>query len=333
MTFAAGIPVSLMSAGWDAEEAQEIRSIAAEIDSFPATRRRVIRQPAIELALSDAMRFSEGMRSTYRALIVRQLLAKLGFDEHRIFRWRLEHKLVQAALLNHYQPGSVPVTCGLSRFVSKTAGDLRRTVEKTFPTGYVIKRALGDSSGERGLTDCTEEALALVTSASGAAARLWDEQWLLQQRIPIAKEYRVHSIEERVIPDLTFHRFEWGNITGERDAPNEYVEQLLRQLPDAVVGGSLLAWDIALTPGGDMLVIEVNFSGYHPVWHPGFQCSGYYQDVPWGAQMVARLLRFIEDTDDLEIRLRVDKEEPSPESEFFAEVNWWRQRFCNGEYE
>jgi len=272
------------------------------------------------------------MRSTFRALIIRQLLAKFGFDEHRVFQWRLEHKLVQAVLLNHYAPGCVPVTCGLGRFVSKAEGNLRCSIEDAFPAGYVIKEALGHSSGERGVMDRTEEALASIGDCA-IPERLWDEQWLLQQRIPIEKEYRVHSIEGDVIPDLTFHRFGSGNIPGERDGPNRYVSELLRKLPDAVVGGSLLAWDIALTPAGELVVIEVNFSGYHPVCGEGFQCSGYYQDVPWGASMIARLLRFVEDTDGVSIQLDINLKTPSRERDFYAEVIRWREMLRNGEYE
>ena len=164
-------------------------------------------------------------------------------------------------------------------------------------------------------------------------SRICEEQWLVQQRIPSEKEYRVHSIEDHVIPDLTFHRFGSGNIPGERDAPNAFVERLLRQLPDAIVGGSLLAWDIALTPDGELIVIEVNFSGYHPVFGEGFQCSGYYQDVEWGASIIARLLRFIEHTDGIAIDLDIDANEPTRERDFYAEVIRWREMFSTGEYE
>jgi hypothetical protein len=115
---ATSVPVTLAGADWDAEEVREIRSIAAEIESCAARRRRAANK-VIHLSLSDSLRFSQGMRSTFRALIVRQLLEKFGFDEHRVFRWRLEHKLTQALLLNHYAPGSVPATRGLHRFASK----------------------------------------------------------------------------------------------------------------------------------------------------------------------------------------------------------------------
>jgi len=331
MTPVAGVPVNLTSEGWDADENREIRSIAAELDRVVTPRRRVIEQPVIELALSDALRFSGGMQSTFRALIIRQLLDKFGFDEHRVFQWRLEHKLIHALLLNHYAPGCMPVTRGLQRFVSRLNTDPRSSIDDT----YVIKEALGHSSGERGVMDRTNEALASLSAAGDVTipARLWDEQWLMQRRISIEKEYRVHSIEEDVIPDLTFHRFGSGNIPGERDAPNEFVERILSKLPDAIVGGSLLAWDIALTPDAELVVIEVNFSGYHPVCGRGFQCSGYYQDVPWGASMIARLLRFVEDMDGVSIDVRIDVEEPSREKDFYAEVIRWCEMLRNGEYE
>ncbi len=332
MTSATGIPVTLTGADWDTEELRKIRSIAAEVECCRAQRRRRVKTKVVHLQLSDSMRFSQGMRSTFRALIVRHLLDKLGFDEHRVFRWRLEHKLTQALVLNHYTAGSAPPTRGLYRFAAKVSGDLRCAISETFPAGYVVKEALGHSSGERGSMDRAAEAIASIGDRS-LPKRLWNEQWLLQQRIPIEKEYRVHSLEGDVIPDLTFHRFGSGNIPGERDRPNQYVEWLLSKLPDAIVGGSLLAWDIALTPGGQLIVIEVNFSGYHPVCGEGFQCSGYYQDVEWGASMIARLLRFVEDSDGVSIVLDVDLKNYSREASFYAEVIRWREMLRNGEYE
>jgi hypothetical protein len=335
MTPAKGAPGYFTRPGWDVEEAREIRSLATAIENtLTGPRRRT--GHTIAIALSDAVRFSAGMQSTFRALIVRQLLHALGFDENRIFRWRLEHKLVHAALLNHYAPGSVPVTRGLGRFAYGVGdADLCAALHAAFPDGYLIKEPLGHSSGERGVTNRAAEVLSALQSDAtrDPPDRMCDEQWIIQQRIPIEREYRVQSIEERVIPDLTFHRFGSGNIPRERDAPNAFIEHLLRKLPDAVVDGSLLAWDVALTPKGEFVVIEVNFTGYHPVCGAGFQCSGYFQDVPWGASMIARLLRFVEATDAVAIDLRIDVDEPSRERDFYAEVARWREMFRNGEYE
>src|SRR3984957_1520737 len=86
-------------------------------------------------------------------------------------------------------------------------------------------------------------------------------------------------------------------------------------------------------PCGQLIVIEVNFSGYHPVCGEGFQCSGYYQDVEWGASMIARLLRFVEDTDGVSIDLDIDLKNSSREGDFYAEVIRWREMLRNGEYE
>ena len=122
MTPAMGPEAYLTNPGLDAAEFREICSLAAAIENTRVSRRRGIAAPTIPIALSDAARFAAGMQSTFRALIVRQLLHALGFDEHRVFRWRLEHKLVHAALLNHYAPDSAPVTRGLGRFVSGLGG-------------------------------------------------------------------------------------------------------------------------------------------------------------------------------------------------------------------
>ena len=336
MTPARSVPAFLTSGGWDADELLELRSIVRQIENTVVVRRQRKAGENIALGFSDGQRFSAGMTSTFRALIVRHLLDELGFDEHRVFRWRLEHKLVQAALLNHYAPGSVPVTCGLGRFASNVGNtDLSAVIDEAFPAGYLIKDVLGHSSGERGVANRAAEVLSLLRCGNGhgAPTRMCDEQWIVQQRIPMVKEYRVQSIEERVIPDLTFHRFGSGNIPGERDAPNAFIEDLLTRLPDAVVAESLLAWDVALTESGDFAVIEVNFSGYHPVCGAGFQCSGYFQDVPWGASMIARLLRFVEQTRDLSVEIRIDSDKPSRERDFYKEVVRWREMFRDGEYE
>jgi hypothetical protein len=45
---------------------------------------------------------------------------------------------------------------------------------------------------------------------------------------------------------------------------------------------------------GEYRVIEVNFSGFHPCFEPGFHCSGFFQDDVWGPLAIARLIRHVE---------------------------------------
>jgi len=275
-----------------------------------------------------------GMRSTFRALPIRQLSAALGFDENRVFAWRLDHKLVQALILNHYVPGAVPVTCGFRRFAGNDRGEaVAARAAAAFDGKYVIKAVLGHSSGEQGRFDIPPAIFGETAHFNGGGpVPIGEEPFILQERIPIEKEYRVHSIENDVVEDMTFHRFGTGNIPGERDLPNAFVQNLLDRLPAGIVNGSLLGWDIAVTAAGEFRVIEVNFSGNHPVHLSGFHCSGFYQDVDWGASMIARLFRYLEEVRGLDIDVQPDIPGSCPERDFYTEVNRWRDLFRNRQY-
>jgi hypothetical protein len=249
-------------------------------------------------------------------VLVRQLLLLLGFDERRHLPWRLEHKLVQALVMHSYLPGIMPATSGLNAFlVSEDPTSIHRG-------GYFVKTALGDSSGE---ATNRAEAIPLGLREQPAPRSLLDEKHIVQERIPIAREYRVHSLEDVVIDDLTFRRYEGGSIPRERDAPNAFVQSVLDRLPDGIAGGSLLAWDIALTPDGSFIVIEVNFSGFHPVFNRGFHCSGYFHDPNWGACDTARLLNHVARTDQVEVLVRADAPEHPVENRFYADTAGWQR--------
>jgi hypothetical protein len=145
--------------------------------------------------------------------------------------------------------------------------------------------------------------------------------------LPIVKEYRVHSLEDQVVEDLTFLRYGRGNIPGERDAPNAFVQSVLDRLPAGVVAGSLFGWDVALVRNGAFRIIEMNPTGVHPVHRPGFQCSGFFQDPDWGASLVARLLRFIERRRQVKILIRTDASADCSEARFYADVARWKNKF------
>jgi hypothetical protein len=314
---------------WLVEEVEQADNIVRAIEECIMPRRTTRGTGAITLSLSRARALREGINDTYRALIVRQLLNALGFDEHKPFQWRLEHKLVQALVLNHYCPAAVPVTRGLKRQIL-TSGprSTRKVFEDEFPQGFYIKSALGDSSGDKGEGDKSEHVLPLIAAARvslGGHSHLWDESWVVQERVPITIEYRVHSLEDRVIEELTLHRYGSGDIPGERDAPNAYVQSVLNRLPAAIVQGALCGWDVALTKDGRFVVIEVNFSGFHPIHRRGFQCSGYLQDKDWGAKSVARLICFIEKIYEMNIVVCADVKEESAENEFYSDVSKWRE--------
>jgi hypothetical protein len=284
----------------------------------------------LRLALSESGPFTKELSGGFGAVFVRQLYRQLGFDEHRQLQWRLEHKLQQALVLNHYFPGCVPVSIGFARQRHLHGGQsLRGVLREAFPAGFYIKSTMNDSSGDHGKSDATERVLNQSETGEPATSsdpRVLDEAWIIQERVSIHKEYRVHTIEDRVIEDLSFHRYGKGNIPGERDAPNAYIQSILDRLPAAFVGESLLGWDVAWTDDEYFIVIEVNFSGFHPVYRRGFQCSGYYQERDWGANSVARLIRFIETNDAVTIRVEPDVESDSVGKKYYSDVVRWREK-------
>ena len=58
-----------------------------------------------------------------------------------------------------------------------------------------------------------------------------DEEFIVQERKTIRREYRVHTIENAVIGDLTVHRHQGLVAPGEREGPNDYVQRMLDSLP------------------------------------------------------------------------------------------------------
>jgi hypothetical protein len=312
---------------WNPEETCQAEALAAQIEGCRLPRRRIPLASPLELRLSAGLKLVEGLAGTTRALIVRQLLRALGFDEYRHIQWRLEHKLIQALVLTRWVPELVPITWGLDAVKARHgATGLRDYLSHQFPNGYVLKSALGDSSGESWNPDNEEPLLSAPGFPAASARALLEERHIVQERIPIATEYRVHSLEEDVIEDLTFRRYEGGSIPLEREAPNGFVTSVLRRLPDAIVGGSLLAWDVVLQPSGEFTIIEVNFSGFHPEFKRGFHCSGYFHDPRWGDCDTARLLNHVARRDAVAITPVADVDGHPGERRFYRETARWQRR-------
>lgn len=306
---------------WSDFEVAQAAKLMEEIDSYAGARRITDGARSICLALSDGIALRDGIWGSFPVVFIRHLCRTLGFDENRIFKWRLEHKLVQALVLNGYAPGCVPVTRGLDRFRRDAlTDDLRAALEAGFPSGFYLKPALGDSSGDCDVPDKTEQVLNACKGSSAADALL-DEEFLAQERVAIETEYRVHTFEDRVVEDLTFHRYGKGDIPGERDAPNTFVQSILDRLPNGIVAGTVCGWDIARTPQSTLTVIEVNFSGFHPIHNRGFQCSGWFHDQQWGALSAARLVRFLEERCGVAVTIEADRPGLEEENRFYAEVN------------
>jgi hypothetical protein len=316
---------------WSEIEQGRAAAIIADIDSCIAPRRRTERVRNVRLAVSEIENLFDGIWGGFPVTFIRHLYRELGFDEHHVFKWRLEHKLIQALVLNHYAPGCMPATCGLDEFKRCGGSTLQPALEARFPSGFYLKPALGDSSGDCNAADRNQQMLAACEEQIlPPGSDLVSEKFLVQEQIPIAVEYRVHTLEDRVVEDLTFHRYGTGDIPGERDAPNAFVQSILDRLPNALVAGTLCGWDIARTPQSNFVTIEVNFSGLHPVHNRGFQCSGWFHDEHWGGLSTARLLRFLEDRCGVSVSIEADRPELKVATWYYTEVERCRNLLRNG---
>jgi acyl carrier protein len=313
---------------WNTMEQEKISILASQIDRVPCARTATFCQPVLRLRVSEARTLSDKMPlpKNYGRLFIQHLLKAMQLDADKIFRWRLEHKLVQALIFNHYCPGVVPVTRGLEREVSgQLPHELLKRVEELRDTGVMIKAALGEGSGEMRQTDqfkAVAEEFAAISSVV-CPELLSDERFILQERLQIQEEYRVHSIEDRIVPSLTFLRYQRRSATlDERIKPNAFVQEVLDSLPNAIVAHSLYGWDIALTSKGDFKVIEANPTGIHPVFNPGFQCSGFFQIQSWAPPAISKLLQFISRRYGIQIQIELDVDRISPEGVAY----WWIAR-------
>jgi hypothetical protein len=312
--------------GWHPEEVSQTDPIRREIEACTARRYVKAATRHIQLRLSESAPWLDGLQEVSRIVLVRQLFNALRLDEHRPFGWRLEHKLVQATILDAYLPGIAPATRGLSRLASEYGVEgLRSKLDELFPNGYFVKRGLSDSSGDMGATGNIEEALQLLPAGVPPIA---GEEWIVQEKISIDLEFRVHSLQDRIVDDLTFRRYARGDIPSERHAPNRFVQSLLDRLPAGIVAGTLCGWDVARTPQGKFRVIEANFAGFHPVYRPGFQVSGFFVNSDWGAKSTAQLMRFVERRDGLRIDVLADVDVESKERAYYDDVNRWKQRLA-----
>ncbi len=235
--------------------------------------------------------------------LIRSLFNHMGFDEHRLFRWGLHHKLVQALVLSAFAPGSFPATRGLVSVISQgEGGTVRDRVRSWKELGYLFKKTLTTGSGEHGRVDFTRQAIATLETNSALDATMDHEELMLQKRIEIAEEFRVHSVEDQVAEHLTVGRYRGGYAHNpEHDYVNEYVSSLLKVLPDGLTTGTFHNWDVARTLENEFVVLEVNLTGFNPSFRPGFQCSGFFRG-PQGPIMLARFLRFVESRYGVKIR-------------------------------
>jgi len=209
-------------------------------------------------------------------LFIRALLCELGINEHHIFRWRMENKFIQYLVLNHYNPGSMPQTISLTDQLNEITGV--QGVRDLFKEGFFLKATLSERTGFTKNFDRTADFEDEIKTFDKKHSP-YNEKWILQKRMNIKNEFRIHTFNGEIVFGLTFL------ISGDDlsfKMAEFFLENILKNIPDVILQGSLIAWDIALTDDNQYYIIESNFTGFHPVFNYGYQTSGYFQDPVYG---------------------------------------------------
>ena len=266
------------------------------IEAFSGPRSRPPVDGGSVLRLSEAVPLLPEIAASSRALVLRQALLALGFDERRLTPWRLEHKLLQAHVFRHFVPDSIPPTSDST--VSQGLDDaISAPRSAAIPAGLRDKDRAGRLFGHEIRFPYRGRALLDGARRTSSPAGMLRDRRGVHRPTAAAdpREYRVHSVEDQVIENLTVYRHEGPVGPGEREAPNRYVQETLDALPAGITAGSHLGWDVAeLEDGFAAGGIEVNIGGIHPIYNPGFHCSGFFHHRDYGAIYSARLLRFLE---------------------------------------
>lgn len=314
---------------WEPLELCQVDDLIAQIEATAKPRCTASPGAIVTLKASEGHKLRSGLCSGgrfWRGLPVRHLLQALGFDEQRLFRWRPEHKLIQALIFHRYCGDAVPATRGLDGLLaSGRDGAWRDELSSSEAAPEVVLKSATGYGGP--LERSIESDRAILAAAgdrlrSGDQARTVDaEMFVVQMRVPLDGEFRVHTLEGHVVDGLTFRR---GGSTEKPDqtAADDFVRKMLALLPNGLVADTLCGWDVMRTPSGAWRVIEVNQSGQHTLFDPGFQCSGYFSDPNWGFAMTARLLEFVERAYSVQIDVVADA---CPDGQLTT-LYWWLAR-------
>ena len=236
-------------------------------------------------------RYERGTSDLRPAAVVRQVLDAAGFDERRIFDYRFDHKVAHYAVMREHTRVPMPRSVGFAELAgdARDPRELAVLLERAFPAGFVIKPSLGAGSGDEKAFDVSAEVLASFPRIEDSDL----DSYLVQERIAILGEYRVHTVEEEIVDDLILPRHDARPIEVPiRNRLHAFVRECLDSIPDALVYDTMCGWDVADT-GEQLIVIEINYTGFHPEWQPGFQTSGFLQEPPDGTRLLGTWLRWM----------------------------------------
>lgn len=86
------------------------------------------------------------------------------------------------------------------------------------------------------------------------------------------KEYRVHTLEDQVVPGATFDRWSWNVLPVTASKVEEQVSAFLKLLPLSPLRGIAWGIDVLEAPNGEIRIVEINASVAQEGW------SGYLEN-------------------------------------------------------
>lgn len=280
----------------------ELKDLIADIER--SSPQHIQKNPSNEtFALREDLHLVSDLSGNIGALFIRAILSRLNVNEHHLVKWHLENKYRQYQILNYYAPGAMPETIGLYELFNRDNGI--QQVKSLCENGFFIKAALGDGSGRAKSFDKTNELDEIIKSYKEEHEA--QEKWILQEKLDLISEFRIHTFGRDLLYGLTF-KIEGHDTSNSIDA-EEFVEAVLATLPDTILLGTLIGWDIGITSNNRYYVIEANITGIHSVFNPGFQTSGYFGDGQYGPIMCAWINNYFRNKykisiDDVETGLR-----------------------------
>ena len=310
---------------WNSTEVGLGSQVAAALASFPAQSATPREEQELCLSRKDAGDLIEGVallahgQPVLGIVPIRHLFRQLRFDESHPFQWRLEHKLVQALVLQHFCVESMPATCGLIRYMGEHPDRADKDKVRQDLSFQYLKPALGHTSLHQNQYDRDYAVEKIWRDRAEIPSELIGESWIVQEKLAILKEYRIHSLEDSVVEDLTYVNRLHRCSPQDSRSPNAFVTDILKRLPHAFVAHSLIGWDVAEVEGGRYMIVEANWAGFHPVGSRGFQCSGVLSQIVWGPYAVARLLKFVES----KYRVKVRFDHAIADNDELGWIYWW----------
>lgn len=159
-----------------------------------------------------------------------------------------------------------------------------KKLKPCFKGGYFLKVTLGDASFTTKSWDKTGRFDEIIHEQDICSGEY--EKYMIQERLQIKSEFRIHSFYRDIIPGITY--LTQGN-SQYREGVEDFLNKVLNKLPDTILQGTLIGWDIAVTHNDLFYVIEANFTGYHLEYRKGFQTSGFFDDHKYGSIICAWL--------------------------------------------